>query len=194
MDDPDCDRTLLDATYARFGTVNRLVSGWRGSTARASAAAAARRAVRCSTSAPEAATSPAPSPAGPARTASAWRSPPSIRTSAPPPSPRRRPAPPGVSSAAPSSADLVAEGERFDLVTSNHLLHHLSPASLADLLADSERLAPRPPQRHRALAAGLPGLLRRLPTLRSPLVHLHRLGACRSGGAIGRRATLGPRR
>ena len=41
-----------------------------------------------------------------------------------------------------SSTDLAAEGEHFDLVTSNHVLYHLSSESLAELLADSERLAP----------------------------------------------------
>jgi 2-polyprenyl-3-methyl-5-hydroxy-6-metoxy-1,4-benzoquinol methylase len=37
----------------------------------------------------------------------------------------------------------VAEGAAFDLVISNHLLHHLSPEALQQLLADSEQLAPR---------------------------------------------------
>ena len=41
------------------------------------------------------------------------------------------------------SADLVAEGRRFDVVVSNHLLHHLDAAALQALLADSERLATR---------------------------------------------------
>lgn len=38
------------------------------------------------------------------------------------------------------SSDLVREGQRFDFVTSNHLLHHLTPDELAALLRDSERL------------------------------------------------------
>lgn len=41
------------------------------------------------------------------------------------------------------SSELVAAGERFDVVLSNHLLHHLSPEQLAALLADSERLVDR---------------------------------------------------
>jgi 2-polyprenyl-3-methyl-5-hydroxy-6-metoxy-1,4-benzoquinol methylase len=39
------------------------------------------------------------------------------------------------------SADLVAEGARFDVVLSNHVLHHLGQAELAGLLADSQALA-----------------------------------------------------
>ncbi|PQZ94702.1 methyltransferase [Arthrobacter sp. MYb227] len=39
------------------------------------------------------------------------------------------------------SSELVAEGQMFDVVVSNHLLHHLSPAELAGLLADSSRLS-----------------------------------------------------
>lgn len=42
-----------------------------------------------------------------------------------------------------SSAELVAEGAQFDVVWSNHLLHHLDPGELADLLSDSARLAQR---------------------------------------------------
>lgn len=39
-----------------------------------------------------------------------------------------------------SSSDLVAEGERFDVVLSNHVLHHLTASQLGGLLDDSERL------------------------------------------------------
>lgn len=38
------------------------------------------------------------------------------------------------------TGDLVEEGETFDVVLSNHLLHHLSPAELQDVLSDSVRL------------------------------------------------------
>jgi 2-polyprenyl-3-methyl-5-hydroxy-6-metoxy-1,4-benzoquinol methylase len=40
-----------------------------------------------------------------------------------------------------SSADLVAAGEVFDVVVSNHLLHHLEPGALTAVLADSRRLS-----------------------------------------------------
>lgn len=39
-----------------------------------------------------------------------------------------------------ASRELADAGERFDIVLSNHVLHHLSPAELGALLADSERL------------------------------------------------------
>ncbi|QHC71889.1 methyltransferase domain-containing protein [Rathayibacter sp. VKM Ac-2801] len=144
MDDPECDRTLLDATYARFGTVNRLVSGWRG---------LYRSRLR-----------PLLRPDEPfrlldigsgggdvARSLAGWAREDGLRLAITAVDPDERAsgfatstsAPPGVEFRRASSADLVAEGEHFDLVTSNHVLHHLSPESLAELLADSERLAPR---------------------------------------------------
>ena len=38
------------------------------------------------------------------------------------------------------TSELVDAGERFDVVVSNHLLHHLSPQELRTLLDDSRRL------------------------------------------------------
>lgn len=38
------------------------------------------------------------------------------------------------------AADLVAEGEEYDVVFSNHLIHHLEPDELQSLLADSHAL------------------------------------------------------
>lgn len=46
----------------------------------------------------------------------------------------------GIRYRAAHSSQLVAEGERFDVVLSNHLLHHLTGAELRALLSDSERL------------------------------------------------------
>lgn len=40
-----------------------------------------------------------------------------------------------------TSSQLVAEGAHFDVVISNHLLHHLDEQQLDSLLADSQRLA-----------------------------------------------------
>ncbi len=42
-----------------------------------------------------------------------------------------------------TARELAARGERFHLVTSNHVLHHLSPPELQDFLADLEALATR---------------------------------------------------
>lgn len=41
------------------------------------------------------------------------------------------------------SSELVAEGAAFDVVISNHMLHHLTPGELQGLLADSAQLARR---------------------------------------------------
>lgn len=41
------------------------------------------------------------------------------------------------------SNTLVREGKRFDIVISNHLLHHLSHEHFASVVSDSERLATR---------------------------------------------------
>ncbi len=49
----------------------------------------------------------------------------------------------GVSFRQARSDELVAEGEQFDAVVSNHLLHHLDTASLEGVLSDSEALASR---------------------------------------------------
>ncbi len=49
----------------------------------------------------------------------------------------------GVSYRRAFSRELVAEGARFDVVLSNHLLHHLGPSEFDGLLADSAALADR---------------------------------------------------
>ncbi|GAA2186342.1 class I SAM-dependent methyltransferase [Leucobacter alluvii] len=50
---------------------------------------------------------------------------------------------PGVEYRECFSSELVAAGEGFDVVVSNHLLHHLSEPEFHGLLADSEALASR---------------------------------------------------
>ncbi|WP_400997516.1 methyltransferase [Agromyces sp. GXQ0307] len=47
---------------------------------------------------------------------------------------------PGFRARVGTTADLVAEGETFDIVWSNHVLHHLGAGELGALLADTERL------------------------------------------------------
>ncbi|RCK70135.1 methyltransferase domain-containing protein [Desertihabitans brevis] len=137
MDDPDCDRDRLERTYRQFRAVNRLVSGWRrlyrtrlrprldpdrpttlldigfggGDIARALAGWAARDGLSLDITAID-----------PDERALRFA--------------RRSPAA-GVSFQQASSADLVARGDRYDVVVSNHLLHHLDPAQLTALLEDS---------------------------------------------------------
>lgn len=144
MDDPDCDPVALRRTYARFALVNRLVAGWH---------ATYRQRVRPLLSAHRASTLLDVGCGGGdlARALHGWARGDGLRLEVLgiDPDPRayafvtEQPPTAGVRFRLAGSADLVAAGERFDLVTSNHLLHHLTPAALARVLADTERLAGR---------------------------------------------------
>jgi 2-polyprenyl-3-methyl-5-hydroxy-6-metoxy-1,4-benzoquinol methylase len=151
MDDPDCDPVALDRTYVRFGTVNRLVSGWRGvyrdrirPLARASAAASGG-AVPLSIL--DIGFGGGDVPLTLARWARADGL--DLRITAIDPDERafafatRRPAPPNVTFRREGSTELVAGGERFDVVLSNHVLHHLDASALDQVLRDSATLARR---------------------------------------------------
>ncbi|WP_125133131.1 methyltransferase domain-containing protein [Microbacterium sp. 10M-3C3] len=142
MDDPDCDPRLLAATYRRFGVVNRLISGW-GTVWRRELAPALATLGR------------------PARVldlgcgggdlvvrlaALARRDGLDVAWTGADPDPRAgdvaaaRTAP-GVRFVRADSADLLCAGERFDIVVSNHVLHHLSAAELARFAHESRQLA-----------------------------------------------------
>ncbi|GMA15129.1 methyltransferase domain-containing protein (plasmid) [Deinococcus metallilatus] len=140
MDEPDCDLPTLRRTYAQFATVNALVAGWRqvylrelrprlspgrtmtlldigcggGDVPLRLAHWARRDGLRLRVTAIDA-----------DERAVAYASP---------------LAQPGVEFRQALSGDLVREGQRFDFVTSNHLLHHLTDPELVALLRDSERL------------------------------------------------------
>lgn len=144
MDDPDCDAEGLRRTYRQFVVVNRLVSGWRGvyvrrlrpllsagrtttlldigsgggDVPRALARWAAKDGLRLDVTAID-----------PDDRATAYA--------------RSLPPVAGVTFRPCFSSDLVREGARFDVVTSNHVLHHLDPDQTAGLLADSTVLARR---------------------------------------------------
>ena len=144
MDDPDCDRAALDRTYARFGPVNRLVAGWR----------TVYRRHLVPLLSPDRVTTllDVGSGAGDVpRTLARWaaRDGRSLQITAIDPDPRAQayasggPPSPGVTFRQTTSRTLVDEGARFDVVSSNHLLHHLDPAELDALLADSVVLARR---------------------------------------------------
>lgn len=141
MDEPGCDLATLHRTYAQFSTVNALVSGWRqvyvrqlrpqlarkqlgtlldigsggGDVPRQLAQWAARDGFRLHITAIDA----------DARAVA-------YASSLPPQ--------PGLRFRQAFSGDLVQEGQQFDFVTSNHLLHHLTAPELAALLNDSEQL------------------------------------------------------
>jgi len=141
MDDPGCDPEALARTYARFGMINALVSGRR---------AVYRRWIRPRLRADRPArmldigTGGADLP----RRALTWARREGLRLEAVAIDPdpraiayaRSRPPLPGLELRPAASGELVEAGERFDVVVSNHVLHHLDAAGLAALLSDSARL------------------------------------------------------
>lgn len=151
MDDPHCDPARLRRTLRGFGAVNRAVASW---------ARVYRTHVR-----PAFAAASAQAPRGaPLRILDigcgggdvlrrivmmAARDGYAVQGVGIDPDPRAiavassTPPIPGVVYRECFSADLVAAQEQFDVVLSNHLLHHLTQTELAGLLADSEALATR---------------------------------------------------
>jgi len=145
MDREDADPVLLHRTYAQFPLVNAFVSGWGGlyrelirpalpTRGRGSildigcgggniTAALARRARRDGFDVRVTGIDPDERAHRYATTAHRSRGAPAVEF-------RRA-----------TSADLVAAGESFDVVLSNHVLHHLGEAELEGLLADSVTLA-----------------------------------------------------
>lgn len=144
MDDPACDRDRLFATYAQFRTVNAIVAGWRRVYVRDVRPVLDRR--------------------RPSRlldigfgggdiplALNRWAAEDGLRLEVTAIDPDVRAheyvetrglTARGVDFRAASSSELVAAGERFDIATSNHLLHHLDQGALARLLSDSASLAP----------------------------------------------------
>jgi 2-polyprenyl-3-methyl-5-hydroxy-6-metoxy-1,4-benzoquinol methylase len=144
MDDPDCDLAGLRHTYAQFRVVNRLVAGW---------GRVYRRRIRPLLAADRASTLLDIGSGGGdlARALSRWASRDGFDLAVTAIDPDGRAhayataqdAVAGVTFRRAGSADLVAEGAQFDVVVSNHLLHHLDAVELHQLLADSDRLARR---------------------------------------------------
>jgi 2-polyprenyl-3-methyl-5-hydroxy-6-metoxy-1,4-benzoquinol methylase len=143
MDDPGCDLDRLERTYRQFTAVNRLVSGWRR---------LYRRRIRPLLDADRPTTLLDVGFGGGdiSRALARWaaRDRLLLRTTAIDPDGRalrhvRRLPDAGVRFEQASSADLVARGDRYDVVISNHLLHHLDAGELSALLADSRALSRR---------------------------------------------------
>lgn len=141
MDDSGCDLPTLERTYARFGTINALVAGWRR---------VYLRELR-----------PRLSPQRPAtlldigcgggdvpRRLARWARRDGLRLQITGIDADERavahttglPSDPDVEFRQALSGDLVREGQEFDFVISNHLLHHLTDAELSGLLRDSAAL------------------------------------------------------
>jgi 2-polyprenyl-3-methyl-5-hydroxy-6-metoxy-1,4-benzoquinol methylase len=143
MDDPGCDPDRLERTYRQFTAVNRLVSGWRR---------LYRRQIRpfLDTRRPTTLLDIGFGGGDISRALAGWaaRDGLLLRTTAIDPDARalrhvRRLPDAGVRFEQASSAELVARGDRYDLVISNHLLHHLDAGELSAVLADSRALSRR---------------------------------------------------
>jgi 2-polyprenyl-3-methyl-5-hydroxy-6-metoxy-1,4-benzoquinol methylase len=141
MDDPSCDAETLRRTYARFALVNAVVSGQR---------AVYRQWIRPRLRAArggrvlDVGTGGGDLP----RRVRRWAERDGLRVEAVgiDPDPRaiafaaERGEPAGVRFVQAGTRELRDAGERFDVVLSNHVLHHLDDAALGALLSDSERL------------------------------------------------------
>jgi 2-polyprenyl-3-methyl-5-hydroxy-6-metoxy-1,4-benzoquinol methylase len=143
MDDPGCDLHLLRRTYRQFAVVNRLVSGWRHLYTRTLRPLLAERS---RSTLLDVGFGGGDIPLCLSRWARHDGL--DVAVTAVDPDPRAADfmgssSDERVEFRQASTADLVAEGRRFDVVVSNHLLHHLDAAALQALLADSERLATR---------------------------------------------------
>jgi 2-polyprenyl-3-methyl-5-hydroxy-6-metoxy-1,4-benzoquinol methylase len=143
MDDPDCDLRRLENTYRLFGPMNRVVSGWRRlyrDRIRPLLVAAEARPFRLLDLG---------SGGGDiARSLAGWARHDGLPLEVIATDPDARAHAfasavphPGVELRQAWASELVAAGERFDLVVSNHVLHHLD--DVPGFLAESERLAPR---------------------------------------------------
>jgi 2-polyprenyl-3-methyl-5-hydroxy-6-metoxy-1,4-benzoquinol methylase len=143
--DADCDPATLERTYRQFRHVNALISGWRQTY---------RTHVRpqLSTSRPTRLLDVGSGGGDLPRALVRWAILDGLRLEvvAIDPDPRAH----AFATSLPRyrhlefrqafTSDLVAAGETFDLVTSNHMLHHLTGTELGELLADSGALlAPR---------------------------------------------------
>ncbi|GGL87614.1 hypothetical protein GCM10010840_26950 [Deinococcus aerolatus] len=141
MDDPLCDLSELNRTYAQFGAVNGLVAGW---------GRVYRRVLlpRLSRSRPNTLLDIGCGGGDVPRALARWaaRDGFTLRITAIDADARAiafagtQSAVSGLEFRQAMSGDLVREGRRFDLVTSNHLLHHLTAPELGALLRDCEGL------------------------------------------------------
>lgn len=146
MDRPDCDEATLFATYRQFGVLNDLVAGWRRAyrdhlRPSLRAAAASRG---------EATLLDLGAGGGDlARRLAAWTAADGlpVRIDAVDPDPRAiayastRATPPHVTLRTADDAVLRAEGRVYDVVVSNHVLHHLSDAGARAFLDHARTLA-----------------------------------------------------
>jgi len=145
MDDPACDPVLLRRTLERFRFVNRVVAGWDGIYRTRlrpvlSRSGGSGRILDIGCGGGDVLRRLATLARHDGFSVSAVGIDPDERAIE-----VARQAPPvsGVVYRNADSTVLEREGQEFDIVISNHLLHHLTPLHRADLLAVSERIARR---------------------------------------------------
>lgn len=144
MDLPDCDPARLERTYRQFAVVNRALSGWRRLYAK-------ELRPLLSAVSPTTVLDIGSGGGDLAVTLAGWATRDKVKlhvTGIDPDSRAQqfaaaRPDLPGVEFRQAHSSDLLKEGGSYDVVISNHVLHHLQPAELQQLLADSQGLASR---------------------------------------------------
>lgn len=144
MDLPGCDPLRLERTYSQFALVNAVVAGWRRVYLRhlrprfAAAGPTTLLDIGCGGGDID-------------RRLARWAAKDGLELAitAVDPDERahsyatRQPQVPGLEFRRAFSSDLVAEGRSFDLVISNHVLHHLTGPALQSLLQDTATLARR---------------------------------------------------
>jgi len=141
MDLPGCDPDKLDRTYAQFALVNRAVSGWRG-------IYLSQLRPRLRQGVPATLLDIGCGGGDVSVMLSRWAARDGLRLeiTAIDPDPRasrfaaERHPDAGVKFRQATAADLAAEGLSFDLVVSNHVLHHLAEDELPVFLAESAQL------------------------------------------------------
>lgn len=143
MDDPHCDLGKLYATYRQFAQINWLVSGWRGLyrcylRPRLAASEGPLRLLDIGCGGADIAMSLIRWAASDGYALEVVGLEPEERAIA---YLRQLELPADLQICHATSHDLATAGERFDVVISNHLVHHLSPEELADMLADCEQLS-----------------------------------------------------
>lgn len=142
MDDPQCDPQRLAATYRRFAVVNRLISGWgavyrRILGPRLAALERPARVLDLGCGGGDLVVRLAELAARDGLHAEWIGVDPDARAL----EASRGRAYRGVEFRQATSSELLASGERFDVVLSNHVIHHLSADDLTGFAADSRALA-----------------------------------------------------